>query len=206
MFPNFPGSRARQRFTQDRNVARDWGMSQLGNWTLQYLAVTDTTAALTVNRAYWSPVWIKQPFSSVLLGFSLSAIFAGSASVDMALYDNLNGMPRKKLCQQTGMNSGTGGATGTNSTALLRVPRQRSGLFWIALGVNANTATFNCLSGSNTQPGVNEASGRASVAPANPIQNAWRLDGLGLGALPADATGLMTAHTNGSPVVGAQVS
>ncbi len=104
---------------------------------------TTTTSAPTVQNVNFVPVQINQWFSSVNLHFSVSATYAGTATISIGLYSNLNGQPRARLGQATGINVGTGGSTGDNASGSITLSSpQPPGLYWVAVLALTHAATL----------------------------------------------------------------
>lgn len=128
------------------------------------------TRALATGTVWYMPVFIGQPFSSVVLHFNLASAFAGTSTVDIGLYSNLNGAPNARLGQQTGINTGTGGSTGDNATSTITPSApQPPGWYWLAIVSHTNGPTLvYCNDNSSiTSFGAVINMGQSSTADGN---------------------------------------
>lgn len=143
------------------------------NGTRRYAALgsgTFTAAVISAGQLKAVPVYVNQFFTSAQVEFAITAIFAGTATADVGLYDNLNGAPGNQIGLHTGINVGTGASTGailSNSFSYVGKP----GLYWATIAARTNSPTFQLQNSSSVLRGI---MGIVSAADTNGLSG-WTL-------------------------------
>ena len=143
-------------------AGKNWGItsSAIGQNAFFTAAPVSGSQGAPIN---YIPVWIKQPFSAIVLYIRIITLYSGSSTVALGLYSNNKGSPFSLLGSQSGINVGTGGSTGVNATSSIVMPSPMlPGLYWAACSLNTHSPTLYVSASTNLL--VQEVMGGASVA------------------------------------------
>lgn len=123
-----------------------WGNPSGRRFGMMLTAAT-STGALTAGTVYAVPIFVPCFFGSITPSLNVTALFAGTATLDLAVYDNANLAPNALIGSTTGINVGTSGSTGDvqgNPITYAGKP----GLYWGAAAMRTNSATARVMGAS----------------------------------------------------------
>jgi hypothetical protein len=107
-----------------------------------------STATITAGTVYAVPIFVPCFFTSITPSLNVTALFAGTATLDLAVYDNANLAPNSLIGSTTGINVGTSGSTGdVQGNAISYVGKP--GLYWGAAAVRTNSPTVRVMGASS---------------------------------------------------------
>lgn len=168
-------------------------------------AGTRSTGALTTGTVFYHPVNITEAFSAFHIYHWLSAVFAGTSTMDVGLYasDPITGLPGVLLGSVTGINTGTSGTAGAEvDDGAISCGLQPAGRYWVAVLVHTNSPTFETWNSGATWGAVVAAGLPALTTSASTRQNYQQT----ASSLPSPATPLVDTTSSKIPMFGISVS
>lgn len=167
---------------------------------------SQTTITLSTGTVYWTPIWIKQWFSSVILHLNIATLNATAGAVmGLGLYNNNAGNPGTLLNHQDSLNcSTTGGHTGDNTTSSLSMPTpQPPGIYWVAFYCLTGSPSMEVIQGTGGIGGF-EIIGQSSSSPSTTLFYGYSQGSLS--AFPTPPGTLTPVGSGGVPAISVQAS
>jgi hypothetical protein len=116
-----------------------WGIPS-GRRFVPLNSSASATGSLTAGTVYFVPILVTKFFTSITPSLNVTGLFAGTATMDLGVYDNLDGAANTLLGSTAGINVGTSGSSGdVTGSAISYVGKP--GLYWGACEMHTNSAT-----------------------------------------------------------------
>jgi hypothetical protein len=171
---------------------------QSGRRFAQLQSSANTTSTFTSGNVYAVGIIINKWFTSITPSINVTALFAGTATMDIAVYDNLDGAPNNLIGSTTGINVGTSGSTGDVAGSAITSICKPPGLYWGAIAMRTNSATVRAQGATACQRWFVGASSSTD----NNNYGGWQVTNAGL----PNPFGAPTANTSTGPFVTLAVS
>ena len=159
------------------------------------------TAAPAAGTVKYAPVLIPGWFSSVSLSFYLPSAGGATSAIAIGLYTVASGQPASLLVQQTGINVGSGGSAGINTTSSLSTGPRPPGLYFTGIVLSGSGVNIGYTAGAPSS--LTQYLGISGPSATNPTTySGWTQSSA---TLPSTPSGL-SLDSNATPMIGLKVA